>query len=161
METDHGMGIPAISPCVVSSLMVVDGPWDLGLHLNLTQDAICDTWLFMQSLGCQPCLPGPNSPISHSFPFFFSCLYFWNLLFSSSLWLQPPSLSLSPSCSLILHSPTLSFQPPALPPQTALFLTHIWSLLGCVSCCLNHSIASSPLQYGPWGELVSNREEPQ
>ena len=43
LETDHGMYIPAIFPCVVSSLMVVDGLWDLGLHLNLTQDTICDT----------------------------------------------------------------------------------------------------------------------
>ena len=30
-------------PRVVSSLMVIDGLWDLGLHLNLAQDTICDT----------------------------------------------------------------------------------------------------------------------
>ena len=60
-------------PCVVSSLMVVDGPWDPGLYLNLTQDTICDTWLFIQSLGHQPYLPGPNSPMSHSFPSFLVC----------------------------------------------------------------------------------------
>jgi len=31
-------GYQQIFPCVVSSFMVVDGPWDPGLHLNLTRD---------------------------------------------------------------------------------------------------------------------------
>ena len=67
--------------------------------------------------------------------------------------MQPPSLSLSPSCSLVFHSPTLSCHPPALPPQTAAFFSTDLILTGLVSCCWNHSIASSPLQQGPWGEL--------
>lgn len=120
--------------------------------LYVTLDYSCKVWdvsLVFLALTLQYLIP------SHFF------LVSISEIFSSSLWLQPPSLSLSPSCSLVLHSPTLSCQPPALPPQTALFLAHIWSLLGCVSCCWNHSIASSPLQYGPWGELVSTREEPQ
>ena len=77
-----------------------------------------------------------------------------------ALWLQPPSLSLSPSGSLVLLSPTLSCQPPALPPQTDSFFSTDLILTGLVSCCWNHSIASSPLQQGPSGELVSTREEP-
>ena len=141
--------------------MMVDGPWNPGLHLNLTQDTICDIGLFIQSLGRQPCLPGPNSPVFHSLPYLLVCI---SEIFSSShgaLWVQPPSLSLSPSYSLVFHSPTLSCHPPALPPQTAAFFSTDLILTGLVSCCWNHSIASSPLQQGPWGELVSTRKEPQ
>ena len=137
--------------------MVVDGLWDLGFHLNLTRDTICDTWLFIQSMGRQPCLPGPNSPISHSFPSFLVCISEISSSSHGTLWWQPPSLSLSPSCSLVLHSPTLSCQRPALPPQADSFLAQIWSLLAWVSCCWNHSIASSPLQQGLWGERVYQR----
>ena len=140
-------------PCALSFLMVVDGLWDLGFHLNLTRDTICDTWLFIQSMGRQPCLPGPNSPISHSFPSFLVCIFEISSFSHGALCLQPPSLSLSPSCSLVLHSPTLSCHPPALPPQTAAFFSTDLILTGLVSCCWNHSIASSPLQQGPWGEL--------
>ena len=43
LETNHGMGIPAFFPCVMSSFMVVNGPWAPELDLNLTQDTVCDT----------------------------------------------------------------------------------------------------------------------
>ena len=109
--------------------------------------------LFIQSLGYQRCLPGPNPPIFHSFPYFLVCISEISSSSHGALWLQPPSLSLSPSCSLVLHSPTLSCHPPALPPQTAAFFSTDLILTGLVSCCWNHSIASSPLQQGPWGEL--------
>ena len=65
---------------------------------------------------------------------------------SGALWFQPPSLSLSPCCRLVLHSPTLSCQPPALPPQTASFFSPDLILTGLVELLLEpeHSLKSTP-----------------
>ena len=126
--------------------MVVDGLWDLGFHLNLTRDTICDTWLFIQSMGRQPCLPGPNSPISHSFPSFLVCISEISSSSYGTLWLQPPSLSLSPSYSLVLHSSTLSCHPPVLHPHTDFFFRTDLILTGLGKLLLEpeHSLKSTP-----------------